>query len=190
VVAGYFFASEPTIYKRGMVMLLPRDQQGRTEAALGHVGAGLFDWLKGQLVSMVIVGLLIGLGSWLIGLPAPLALGLFAGLFAFVPVIGPIVGAVPALALAAAQDGATLLWTAGLILVVEQVESNMIMPLVGQHTVHIPPALLMLNVFLFGALFGGVGVVVAAPLTVAVFVLVKKLYVVDVLDQKVDLPGT
>lgn len=189
IVAGYFIASEPRLYQRGVAMLFPQDQQRRIEDALEHGGAGLFQWLKGQLVSMSIVGLLIGGGASVIGLPAPLALGLFAGLAGFVPVIGSIAGAAPALVLAAAQDGATLLWTAALILLVQQVESNMIMPMIEQRTVHIPPALLLLNVFLFGAVFGGVGILVAAPLTVAVFMLVKKLYVVDVLDQSVELPG-
>ncbi len=189
IVAGYFLASEPGLYRRGVTMLFPTDQQGRVEDALVQVGAGLFQWLKGQLVSMMLVGMLVGLGTWFIGLPAPLALGIFAGLANFVPMVGSIAGAVPALALAATHDASTFLWTAGLILMVQQIESNMIMPMVERRMVHIPPALLLLNVFLFGALFGGVGVVVAAPLTVAVFVLVKKLYVVDVLDQKVELPA-
>lgn len=189
IVAGYFLASEPGLYQRGMAVLFPKDQQKRIGDALEQGGAGLFEWLKGQLVSMAIIGLLVGLGTWIIGLPAPLALGLFAGLAAFVPLIGAIIGAAPALALAATQDGQTLLWTAALILAIQQVESNMIMPMVGKRTVHIPPALLLLNVFLFGAVFGGVGVIVAAPLTVAVFVLVKKLYIVDVLDHVVELPA-
>ena len=189
IVAGYFLASEPALYQRGMAMLFPKDQQGRVEDALEQGGAGLFQWLKGQLVSMSIVGILIGLGAWIIGLPAPVALGLFAGLADFVPVIGPVIAAVPVLAVAATQDGSTMLWTLALILAVQQIEANMIMPLVNQSTVNIPPALLLLNVFVFGIVFGGVGVIVAAPLTVVVFVLVKKLYITDALEQKVELPA-
>jgi len=189
IVAGYFLAFEHGLYKRGLAMMFPKDQQTRVEDALEQGGAGLFQWLKGQLVSMTVVAVLVGLGTWIIGLPAPIALGLFAGLAGFVPVIGSVAGAAPALALATTQDGSALLWTVALIVVVQQVESNMIMPMVNRSTVDIPPALLLLNVFLFGAIFGGVGVVVAAPLTVVVFVLVKKLYIVDVLEQKVELPA-
>jgi len=188
IVAGYFLASEPGLYQRGTALMFPKGQQDRVEDALELSGIGLFRWVQGQVISMTIVGMLIGLGAWAIGLPAPIALGLFAGLAAFVPMIGPVVGAAPALALAATEGGAALLWAAGLILVVQQVESNMIMPMVERRTVHIPPALLLLNVFLFGAVFGGVGVIVAAPLTVVVFVLVKKLYVTDALGHSVELP--
>lgn len=189
IVAGYFLASEPLIYRDGVTRLFPKDQRERVAEALEQGGAGLFQWLKGQFVSMAMVGALIGIGTWIIGLPAPLALGLFAGLAAFVPVVGSVAGAAPALAIAAAQGGSILLWVAALILAVQQLESNMIMPMVERHMVHIPPALLLLNVFLFGAVFGGVGVIVAAPLTVAVFVLIKKLYVSDVLGHEVELPA-
>jgi predicted PurR-regulated permease PerM len=189
VVAGFFLASEPGLYRRGLRTMFPRDQHARVDEALEQAGAGLFQWLLGQLVSMALVGALTGLGAWAIGLPAPLALGLFAGLANFVPVVGSIAGAIPAVALAAAQGGSTLLWTAALVLAVQQVESNMTMPVVQRRTVSIPPALLLLAVFLFGALFGGVGVVIAAPLTVAAFVLVKKLYVVDVLEEEAELPA-
>ncbi len=189
IVAGYFLASEPVLYQRGTAMLFPKSQQARVKDALAQSGAGLHQWVKGQLISMTIVGLLIGLGAWIIGLPAPIALGLFAGLIAFVPVIGSVVGAAPALALAVAQDGATVFWTAALILLVEQIESNLIMPMIERRTVQIPPALLLLNVFLFAAVLGGIGVIVAAPLTVAVFILIKKLYVADVLEHNVELPA-
>jgi len=189
IVAGYFLASEPGLYQRGIAMMFPKDQQARVEDALEQGGAGLFQWLKGQLVSMTVVAVLVGFGTWMIGLPAPIALGLFAGLAGFVPVIGSIAGAAPAIALAATQDGSALLWTVALILVVQQIESNMIMPMVNRSTVNIPPALLLLNVFVFGTIFGGVGLVVAAPLTVVVFVLVKKLYIVDALEQEVELPA-
>ena len=61
--------------------------------------------------------------------------------------------------------------------------------MVNRSTVDIPPALLLLNIFLFGTIFGGVGLVVAAPLTVVVLVLVRKLYIKDVLEQEVELPA-
>ena len=107
IVASNFLASGPGIYQRGMAMMLPKNQQARVEDALKQGGAGLFQWLKGQLVSMTVVAVIVGLGTWIIGLPAPIA---------------------PALALAATLDGSALLWTVSRILVVQQIESNMIMP--------------------------------------------------------------
>lgn len=189
VVGGFFLAANPQLYRRGIAMLLPFDQQARAEDALTASGEALRLWLGAQLISMTLVGTLAGLGTWLIGLPSPLALGLFAGLAGFVPLIGAVAGAVPALLLALGQDGNAFLWTALLFVGVQQLESNMILPLVQKHMVNMPPALLLFAVVAVGLLFGLPGVLLAAPLTVVSFVLVKKLYVRQTLGQQTTVPG-
>ncbi|MBU8542550.1 MULTISPECIES: AI-2E family transporter [Roseomonadaceae] len=189
VVGGYFLAANPGLYRRGLVKLLPRERQPLADDALLASGDALRLWLGAQLISMVIVGVLSGVGSWLLGLPSPLALGLFAGLVGFVPLIGAVVGAVPPLLLAAAAGGDTLLWTALVFLAIQQLESNMIMPLVEKRMVSMPPALLLFAVVAVGLLFGLPGVLLAAPITVVAFVLVKKLYVRETLGQPTEVPG-
>ena len=189
VVGGFFLAADPALYRRGAAKLLPRSQQARAEDALAASGQALRLWLIAQLISMAMVGASAGLGTWMLGLPSPLALGLFAGLAEFVPLIGPILGAVPALLLAMADGGGTFFWTAVLFIAIQQVESNLIMPLVEQRLVSLPPALLLFAVVAVGLLFGLPGVVLAAPLTVVAFVLVKKLYVRQTLGQPTEVPG-
>jgi predicted PurR-regulated permease PerM len=190
VIGGFFLAADPALYRRGLVKLLPQSQHARAEDALLASGEALKLWLAAQFISMTIVGILAGLGTWLLGLPSPLALGLFAGLAGFVPLLGSIAGAVPALLLALANGGASLfLWTALLFIAVQQVESNMITPLVEKRLVSLPPALLLFSVVAIGLLFGLPGVVLAAPLTVLAFVLVKKLYVRQTLGQRTEVPG-
>lgn len=189
VVGGFFMAADPGLYRHGVVKLLPASQQARAEEALLASGRALRLWLGAQLVSMTIVGTLVGLGTWAIGLPSPLALGLFAGLAGFVPLIGAVVGAVPGLLLALAEGGTTFLWTGLLFIAVQQVESNMILPLVEKHLVSMPPALLLFAVVAIGLVFGIPGVLLAAPLTVVGFVLVKQLYVRDLLEQPTEVPG-
>jgi predicted PurR-regulated permease PerM len=189
IVAGFFLAAEPETYQRGFVKLFPMSQQPRIDETLTDCGHALRLWLIATFIGMSIVGALVALGTWLIGLPAPLALGLFAFLAEFVPVIGPIIGAVPALLLALTQDTSTFLWTAMLYLAIQQLESNMITPLVQRRMVTIPPALLLFSVTTFGILFGFLGILVAAPLTVVVYVAVKKLYVRETLGQATTVPG-
>ena len=105
VVGGFYLATDPARYRRGAVMLFPKDQQERVETALGNCGAALHLWLQAQLVSMVAVGVLTGCGAWIIGLPAPLAIGFLAGVLEFIPILGPWLGAVPVLLLAAGLVG-------------------------------------------------------------------------------------
>ncbi|MBU2531325.1 MAG: AI-2E family transporter [Alphaproteobacteria bacterium] len=189
VIAGVFLAMDPDTYKRGIVQLFPKRAHKQIETTLEDCGVALHRYLVGLLVSMLIVGLLAGFGVWALGLPAPLALGLFAGLTQFVPVIGPIVGAVPALILAAGEGGYMILWTALLFLAIQQLESNMITPLIQRRAVNLPPGVFLLSIFAFGILFGTLGVIVAGPLTVVAFVAVKKLYVRDTLGGETDMPG-
>ncbi|MGG5889864.1 AI-2E family transporter [Falsiroseomonas sp. HC035] len=188
-VGGFFLAMDPAMYRKGVVMLVPVEQQGRVEDALLATGNALRMWLGAQMVSMCIVGTLAGLGTWLIGLPSPLALGLFAGLVGFVPLLGAVAGAVPPLLLALAAGGDALLWTAVLFLAIQQLESNMILPLVEKHMVSMPPALMLFAVVAVGLLFGLPGVILAAPITVVAYVLVKQLYVRETLGQQTEVPG-
>lgn len=189
IVGAFFFAADPKVYRSGLVKLFPVSQHARVEDTLGSCGHALRLWLKAELIAMAIVGTLVGLGTWLIGLPAPIGLGLFAAITEFVPVIGPIIGAVPALLFALGQGGNTLLWTLLLFVAIQQLESNVIAPLVERRMVEIPPALLLFAVVAVGLLFGILGVIIAAPLAVVMFVAVKKLYVREMLGEETSVPG-
>lgn len=189
VIAGAFLAADPGLYRRGFVKLFPRSHHAEVDETLAQCGAALRQWLLAELIAMAIVALLVGLGTWAIGLPAPLALALFAGLMEFIPVVGPILGAIPALLLALTQGSSAILWTILLFVVVQQLESNVITPVLERRMVSIPPALLLFSVVAFGLLFGAFGVVVAAPLTVVAFVAVNKLYVQDTLHEQPVLPA-
>jgi predicted PurR-regulated permease PerM len=188
-IAGVYIAADPAIYRRGLVKLFPPSQHERVEGALGAAGYALRMWLLGQLVAMTLVFAMATLAMWLIGLPSPIALGLIAGLAEFVPLIGAFVGALPAVLIAFATGSTALLWTIIAFLVIQQIESNLIMPIVERRVVALPPALALFAVIVFGVLFGPLGILFAVPLAVVVFVLVKKLYVKDTLGEPTPVPG-
>ncbi|MDN3721114.1 AI-2E family transporter [Roseibium salinum] len=75
------------------------------------------------------------------------------------------------------------MWAAGLYLAVQQIESNLISPLIQREMVKVPPALFLLSAVAMGALFGVPGIILAGPLTVTVFVLVRTLYVEEALGE-------
>lgn len=177
LLAGVFLAASPEMYRRGTVRLFPPRQQARVAHGLTCAGLGLRAWVLGQLVAMLVIGAGVTLGAWAIGLPAPLALGLIAGLLEFVPVVGPIAAAVPALVLAATIGMSTVLWTAALYVGLQQVESNLLMPLIERSVANVPPAVFLLSFVAFGALFGIAGVILSAPLAVVGMVLLHELYV-------------
>jgi predicted PurR-regulated permease PerM len=189
VVAGIFLAAQPRTYRDGLLQLVPRPQRATAGEAVDASGEALKRWLRGQLVQMLIIGTLTGIGLWIIGVPSALTLGILAGLLEFVPFVGPIIAAIPALLLAGAQGSETFFWTLGLYLVIQQVEGNLVQPLVQRFAVKIPPVVLLFAILFAAPLFGPLGVVLAAPLAVLAFVLVKRLYVREALDTRTRLPG-
>lgn len=189
IVAGIMLAIQPRTYRDGLLMLSPRRLRPRLQEALDASGAALNRWLLGTLVSMVIIGVLTGVGLAIAGVPSPLALGLLAGLAQFVPVVGPIVSAIPGLIIAASGGPQLLAWTAAVYFGVQQLESNLITPFVQRRMVAIPLAVTLIAVVAFAVLLGPLGVLFASPLAVVAFVMVKLLYVRDVLGEDVDVPG-
>lgn len=189
LVGGVMLALEPRAYRDGFLLLFPRAVRGNIARALNATGHALRGWLAAQLVSMAVIGTLTGLGLWLVGTPSALGLGLFAGLAQFVPVIGPIVSAVPGLLVTSTTSFELFLLTAAVYIVVQQIEGNLVTPYVQGRIAGIPAALALFSIIAFGALFGPLGVILATPLTLIVLVLVRSLYIRDVLGEDMPLPG-
>jgi predicted PurR-regulated permease PerM len=138
---------------------------------------------------MFMVGALIAAGLALVGVPPALALGLIAGVTEFIPIVGPVIGAAPALLLASTQDWPTVAWTLGVFVVVQQIESNVIMPLVAGRAVALPPAVGLFAVVALGVLFGPLGLFLGYPLAIVIDTAVRRLYVRETLGEDVEIVG-
>lgn len=187
--AAIFFAASPDLYKRGIVLLVPEGRAERVSEALDASGNALWKWLMGRLIAMVFVGIFTTIGLLLLGVPLALVLGLLAGILDFVPFIGPIAAAVPGILLALTIGPTKALYAALVYFAVQQLEGNLLTPLVQRYEVSLPPVLVLFAVLAAGLLFGILGLIVATPLSVVVLVLVKMLYVEDALGKSVEIPG-
>jgi predicted PurR-regulated permease PerM len=189
LAGGIYLAAEPGLYRTGLLKLVPERARPLVDEAMKDSGRALMLWLKGRLVSMTIVGILTWIGLVLLGVPAAVALAVVAFLLEFIPFLGPILSAIPAILLAMAISPTLALWTGGLYLLIQQLEGNIVEPLVQKRAVSMPPVLLLFAVVAGALLFGMTGVILAAPLTVVLFVLVKRLYVREALDTPTPIPG-
>jgi predicted PurR-regulated permease PerM len=189
---GIYVAVSPEWYIRGLLRLVPIHQRPQAREVIDELGYTLRWWLIGRLISMAAVGVMTGLGLWLIGVPLPLALGIIAGLLDFIPNLGPIIAMFPALLLAfGAEDGGTekLLYTFILYIVVQQIESFLITPIVQQRAIHMPPALTITVQVLMGLIAGILGLTLATPIAAAGMVLIQMLYVRNVLGDPLPKPS-
>jgi predicted PurR-regulated permease PerM len=176
VFIGLFLAADPVLYRRGALRLAPQALRARFAETLDALGAALRRWLAGVLVSMICIGLITGVGLWLLGIPLALSIGFLAGLMEFVPYLGPIASAIPAILIAFARGPVPAVEVLALYILVHVVEAYVLVPLIQRRAVALPPALGLIAVVIFGILFGLPGVIFAHPLMVTVMVLVEKLY--------------
>jgi predicted PurR-regulated permease PerM len=189
VAAGVYLAAQPAMYRRGAAELFPSKHRAFVERTIDDVGRALRLWLLGQAIQMCLIAAITTAAVWLIGLPSPLALGAIAGLAEFIPYLGPVLSAIPAILVAMTSGFYPALWTVVAYIVIHQVEGNLIVPMVQRRLVFLPPAVLLLSIVAVTEIFGMIGIIFAAPITVIAFVAVKKLYVRDSLGQPTELPG-
>lgn len=184
ILLAVYFAAEPKFYIYGFIKLFPRRSRSRAREVLFAIGETLRWWLIGKAGSMLFIGLLTWIGLSILGVPLALTLGLIAGLLSFVPNFGPILSAVPALLIAFIEGPVTAVYVAGLYVVVQLIESNIVTPLIERTTVELPPALTIMFQLALAVLVGGLGLVLATPLLAMIIVLVQMVYIEGVLGDR------
>jgi predicted PurR-regulated permease PerM len=182
---GMYFASDPGIYRRGVLHLVPHQHRDRARDVLRELGIALRAWMVARLLSMLAVGILTAGVLYLIGIRLALVLGLIAGIFEFVPFFGPLVAAIPAIGIGLLDSPQTALWVLIAFVAIQQLESAVISPLLLKNRVHIPPMLTIIFVPAMTIFFGMAGVLIAEPLLVIALVLTQMLYVKDVVGDDV-----
>jgi predicted PurR-regulated permease PerM len=189
VVVGIYLAAQPKLYVRGSLHLLPYRLRPRAVEIFHEVGFVLRRWMVAQLIPMGVIGIVTAVGLKIIGVQMWPTLGLLAALFNFIPNFGPMISFIPAVLFALADDPEKVLWVAALYLFAQSLEGYVLTPLVQRKAVELPPALLILTQVLMGTLGGGIGLVLAAPLTAAALVVIKMAYVREALDDPVKVPS-
>ena len=186
---GVYLAFEPDTYLDGFLKLFSSDKRGRIREVMHLIGGALRWWLIGRAVAMALVGFLTVLFLWIIGLPLALTLGLIVGLLTFVPFIGPVLAAIPALLVALVEGPYMVVYVLIIYVGLQQLENNILTPLIQKKAIFLPPAVLLSAEILIGVLFGFMGILFASPLLIIFVILVQTLYIQDVLDEPVKILG-
>lgn len=169
IVLSFYFAAQ----ERGindflrLVTPLPRheyilDLWKRAQHKIGR-------WLQGQLLLSLIVGVLVWAGLSILGVRYALLLAIIAAVLELIPVFGSILAAIPAVAIAFIDAGTSkALIVIALYIVVNQVQGNIIYPLVVQKVLGVPPLVVILAIIAGAQLGGFLGILIAVPIAAAV----------------------
>jgi predicted PurR-regulated permease PerM len=178
IVGAFYMAINPGPLVDGVLRLFPPDRRGWVAEAMSEIRSTWIGWQYGVAADMVVSGVLLYIGLTLVGLNYALVFSVLSALCVVVPYFGSVAGGLPPVMFALAERGpTTALITLGVYLVVQQVEGNLIIPIVMSRAVKLHPAVVLIGVVLVGQVLGFVGLVVAVPIISATIVLVRELWV-------------
>jgi predicted PurR-regulated permease PerM len=163
IVAFYTTVDLPRI-RQGILRLTPARRRSQMDAFLTEASSSFSGFVLGQLVVATFVGITTGLALWIIGVPYAAVIGVIAGITDLIPFIGPYIGGALAVAVALATDGIGLALMALIaVIVVQQVESQLISPLVMSKAVELRPLAVIIAVVVGGVYAGLPGLLIAVP---------------------------
>ncbi|WP_416908142.1 MAG: AI-2E family transporter [Polymorphobacter sp.] len=174
LVSGVYLAAQPRLYVGGLIAFATRLGARAADATLSAIHTALGAWLKAQAVSMAFVAIGTGAGLSLIGLPSAIAIGFVAGLCEFVPYLGVILVSLPATLIGFSISIETGILTMVTLVIVQQLQGNVVMPMAQGKLADLPPALTLFSLIAAALLLGPLGVILAVPLTVVGTVLFRR----------------
>jgi predicted PurR-regulated permease PerM len=184
MVMGIFLALHPATYREWLIALFPPLRRDLVRDVLGDIANTLRAWIVGQMLAMTILAVLTSIGLYLLDVPYALTFGVFTGAVAIIPFFGTLISSVlPALfvlggdGFLGANQGTHALLVMILGFVIHIVEANLVIPLITQKQVEIPPVLSMMAVLVAGRVLGIAGLPVAVPLLALCIVLVRRVLI-------------
>ena len=165
--------------ERFLFAILPQQYESYALQIFERTKKKIGVWLRSQIMLSCIIGLSVGIGMAILGVPYAFLLGILAAVFELIPFVGPIFAGGIAVLVAFSQSFDLALYTLIMFLVVQQLESNVLIPLVMRHQIGLHPALVLVSLLAGVALGGVVGIILAVPAMVFLRELVE-----DWSDQK------
>lgn len=173
-----YMAFRPALYQEGLLALVPPRHRAFARAIALDLAQTLRAWVAAQLIAMVVLAILTGLGLWLLNVPYWLAFALFTGVVVLIPFFGSLFSTLlPALLVLPGRGLLAALAVASVGVVVHLVEANLVGPLVMQRKVALPPVLTILSVLIAAEIAGLPGMLVAVPALATVIVLVRHILI-------------
>ncbi|MGK7918363.1 MAG: AI-2E family transporter [Prochloraceae cyanobacterium] len=184
LLSGYMLSGSKKLIK-GLVSLFPKPWDERLEAQVIPVSRRMGGYIQGRLVVSAILGMTVCVGLKIVGISEfALGLGVIAGITNLIPFFGPVLGAIPALIVAIAQGGWTFLWVLLLFVIIQNVETYLLDPLLVGSSVRVAPLYQLLAVLGGALLLGIVGALIVPPWVAGASAVLENLYLKPKLEAE------
>lgn len=164
----FYFLLEENLVKKFLDKFLEEEQTEKINSFFNRLEQRLSGWVWGEIILMIVIGLLSYLGLRLLNINYALSLAIIAGLLEIVPIIGPVISLVPAFFVAAASSWFLALSVIALYFLIQQLENNVIVPLVMKKAVGLNPLISLLALAIGGKIAGVFGMLLSIPLSLLI----------------------
>jgi predicted PurR-regulated permease PerM len=197
LITAYYMAIRPEPLVEGLVSLFPPPRREHARCVLGRVRRSWIGWMEGVVVDMLATFVLTFIGLTLIGLDFAIFFAVLSALLVVVPYFGAIAGAIPPVLFALTDSPGKALLTLVVYVLVQQIESNVTIPIVMSQRTRLHPAVIAIGVVVVGQLFGFVGLFVAVPILSLIVIVVQEFWVKEIEEidaerrsSPIELPGS
>jgi predicted PurR-regulated permease PerM len=177
LITAFYMAVRPEPLVDGMLRLLPPDRRPHGRFVLERLRRAWIGWMQGVAVDMLLTGVLLYVGLRIVGLDFAIFFAVLSAILCLIPYFGSIAGAIPPTLFAVTDSPGRALLVLGVYVLVQQIESNLTIPIVMAQTVRLHPAVIAIGVVVVGQLFGVLGLFVAVPILSLVVIGVEEFWV-------------
>ena len=177
IVAAFLIAINPKPLVRNFLRLFPEAQRPQAEDVMGRVRVAWLGWMTAVVLDMFVLGILLFAGMEIIGLNFAIGFAVFSAFMTVIPNYGSVISAIPPILAGLAQSPTKALLVLIVYVIVNQIEGNLLLPLIMARTVDMHPSVVSLGLLLMAALFGLIGVLIAIPLVSLAVILVEALWI-------------
>jgi predicted PurR-regulated permease PerM len=177
LITAYYMAVRPGPLVDGLVRLAPPPRRAHFRQVLDRLRGSWIGWMEGVAIDMALTFVLLSAGLTIIGLDFAIFFAVLSALLVVVPYFGAIAGAIPPTLFALTDSPGKALVVLGVYILVQQIESNVTIPVVMAQRVRLHPAVVAIGVVVVGQLFGFVGLFVAVPILSLVVIAVEEFWV-------------
>jgi predicted PurR-regulated permease PerM len=148
-----------------------------------EIDVALSGYVSGRMISAAILTVMTFTGYLLIGLPYPLLLAIVSSLFCFIPYVGPFLGAIPSVIVAFTVSPSLVLWVLVVNVIAQQIDDNLISPLVYSKTIDIHPLMTIILLLVAGDFYGILGMILALPVYMVAKIIIQRVYRLVLLNK-------
>ena len=177
VITAFYIAVRPQPLIDGMLALFPPERREWARGIMQRLRDSWVGWMQGVVVDMLITGVLVYVGLRLIDLDFAIFFAVFSALMVLIPYFGSIAGAIPPVLFGLTDSVEKAVLALAVYVLIQQIESNMTIPLVMANRVKLHPALVAIGVVVIGQLFGFIGLFVAVPILCLIVIVVDEVWV-------------